>query len=95
MSLPDPIDVSDPVDVPDPAGAPPPPESVWELVDYDEAALIEGLEPDQLAAVAARPVPPAQLGPRVRLALWALRIFVLVIGAMVIYTFVHQTIHGG
>jgi hypothetical protein len=69
-------------------------ESAWELVDYDEGALIDGLEPDQLAAAAARPVPRAHLSPRVRLALWALRIFVLVVGAMVIYTFVHQTIHG-
>ena len=45
----------------------------WRPVEYDEDGLIDGLEPDQLAEVAARPVPPARLGPRARAALWALR----------------------
>ena len=39
-------------------------------------------------------MPPARLGPRARAALWALRIFTVVVGAMVIYTFIYGTIHG-
>jgi len=35
-------------------------------------------------------VPRAQLSPRVNAALWTLRIFSLVVSAMVIYTFIHQ-----
>ena len=69
-------------------------EFVWPAAEYDETALVECLEPDQLAASAARPVPLAYLGLRARVALWALRIFVFVVGAMVIYTFVLQTVHG-
>jgi cytochrome c-type biogenesis protein CcmH/NrfF len=48
------------------------------------------LERDQLVAGRHRALPPARLSPRARLALWALRVFVLVLGAMVIYTFVAQ-----
>jgi len=70
-------------------------EIVWPAAEYDETALVECLEPDQLATSTARPVPPAHLGPRARAALWALRIFVIVVGLMVIYTFIHQTVHGG
>jgi hypothetical protein len=66
----------------------------WRPLEYDEEGLIDGLEPDQLAEVAARPVPLARLGPGARTALWALRIFTVVVGAMVIYTFVYGTIHG-
>jgi hypothetical protein len=69
--------------------------SGWQPVEYDEDGLIDGLEPDQLAEVAARPVPPARLGAGARTALWALRIFTIVVGIMVIYTFVYGTIHGG
>jgi hypothetical protein len=69
-------------------------EIVWPAAEYDETALVECLEPDQLAVSAARPAPPAHLGPRARVALWALRIFVIIVGAMVIYTFIHQTIQG-
>ena len=49
------------------------------------AELIEFLEPGQLVANTARPVPPARLSTRTRAALWALRIFVLSISIMVIY----------
>ncbi len=48
------------------------------------------LEPGQLAANRSRPVPRARLSPAARIALWALRIFVLLIGTMVIYVFVSQ-----
>lgn len=52
--------------------------------------LIMFLERDQLVLDKARPVPRAQLGARANASLWALRVFVVVISAMVIYTFVSQ-----
>lgn len=48
------------------------------------------LERDQLVADTSQPVARAYLSPRVNAALWGLRVFVLVVSAMVIYTFVHQ-----
>jgi len=48
------------------------------------------LEADQLAAETSRPVPRARLTRTARTALWALRIFVVAAGAMVIYVFVSQ-----
>ena len=51
------------------------------------------LEADQLAAETSRPVPPAQLSRGVRAGLWALRVFVLIMSAMVIYVFVAQLGH--
>ena len=57
--------------------------------DYDEEMILS-LERDQLAADRRRPLPPAQIGPRAEAALWSLRIFVLVVGLMVIYTFCAQ-----
>ena len=53
-----------------------------------EEELVEFLERDQLAADTARPVPRAHLGRWALWALWGLRVFVLVVGAMVVYTFV-------
>ena len=50
------------------------------------------LESDQLVADASRPVPRARLSRRASAALWALRIFVIAIGAMVIYSFFAQLI---
>ncbi len=67
----------------------------WRPVEYEDEELLAYLEPDQLAAHAASPVPPAVLAHRTRVMLWALRIFVIVVGAMVIYTFVYQTAHPG
>jgi hypothetical protein len=52
--------------------------------------LVMFLERDQLSADTSIPVPRARLGRRTRAALWALRVFLLVVGAMVIYTFVEQ-----
>jgi hypothetical protein len=52
--------------------------------------LIAYLEPDQLAAGKTIPVARAQLGPRASAALWGLRIFVVLVSAMVIYTFASQ-----
>jgi hypothetical protein len=48
------------------------------------------LEPGQLTAVTRRPVPRAQLGRRAMIALWALRVLVIILSAMVIYTFATQ-----
>jgi hypothetical protein len=48
------------------------------------------LERDQLVADTSQPVPRAQLGRRASAALWGLRVFVLVVSFMVIYTFVQQ-----
>jgi hypothetical protein len=52
--------------------------------------LIMHLERDQLVAETFRPVPRAVLSRRTRIALWGLRAFVVVVGLMVIYTFVSQ-----
>jgi hypothetical protein len=57
--------------------------------DYDEE-MVMSLERDQLAADRRRPLPPAQIGRRAEIALWSLRIFVLIVGLMVIYTFCAQ-----
>jgi hypothetical protein len=46
------------------------------------------LEADQLAAETSRPVPPANLSRRAIGGLWALRVFVVLAGAMVIYVFI-------
>ena len=55
-----------------------------------EDILPNYLETDQLAAETSRPVPRAALSPRVIAALWALRVFVIVGSAMVIYVFISQ-----
>ena len=56
----------------------------------DHEELIMFLERDQLVADTSQPVPRAQLGRRASAALWGLRVFVLVVSFMVIYTFVQQ-----
>jgi hypothetical protein len=48
------------------------------------------LEPGQLTAATRRPVPRAQLGRRAMIALWALRVLVIILSAMVLYTFFSQ-----
>lgn len=50
--------------------------------------LIEGLEPDQLVEVMNRHLPRAQLGPAVTAVLWVLRVLLLVLAAMAVYSFV-------
>jgi hypothetical protein len=56
----------------------------------DEDELIMFLEADQLVADTSQPVPRANLSRTTRAALWGLRIFVLIVSFMVVYTFVHQ-----
>ena len=48
------------------------------------------LERDQLVVDTSRPVGRMALSGRMTVALWALRVFVVVVSAMVIYTFVSQ-----
>ena len=60
------------------------------MTAQEREELIAYLEADQLVAERARPLPEATLGRGASAGLWALRIFVLVLSAMVIYTFVAQ-----
>jgi hypothetical protein len=55
-----------------------------------EDELIMHLERDQFVAETSRPVPRAPLGAWASGGLWALRVFVVVVSLMVIYTFVDQ-----
>jgi hypothetical protein len=55
-----------------------------------EDQLIMHLERDQFVAETSRPVAQAVLGTRARFGLWALRVFVVLVSAMVIYTFIDQ-----
>ncbi|MBV9817699.1 MAG: hypothetical protein JOZ07_05045 [Solirubrobacterales bacterium] len=57
---------------------------------HHDEQLIMFLEPDQLVIDKSRPVPRAQLSRRASAGLWALRAFVLVVTAMVLYTFFAQ-----
>jgi hypothetical protein len=56
----------------------------------DDDELVEFLERDQLVTDKARPLPRAPLSQGAKVALWALRVFVIVVAAMVIYTFFVQ-----
>ncbi len=56
----------------------------------DELDLDTCLERDQYVAQTSQPVPRVHLGPRAGAALWVLRVFAIVMGLMVIYTFVSQ-----
>jgi hypothetical protein len=56
-------------------------------VDEHGEELIMHLERDQLVAETFRPVAPARLGRRALLGLWALRVFAVLVSAMVLYTF--------
>jgi hypothetical protein len=55
-----------------------------------EDELIMHLERDQFVAETSRPVPRAPLSARARTGLWALRVFVVIVSLMVIYTFAEQ-----
>lgn len=55
-----------------------------------EDELILHLERDQFVAETSRPVPRAQLGSRTTAALWALRVFCVVVSLMVVYAFIAQ-----
>ena len=55
-----------------------------------EDELIMHLERDQFVAETSRPVPRAHLSPVARAGLWALRVFVVLVSLMVLYTFIDQ-----
>jgi hypothetical protein len=55
---------------------------------HPDDELIQALEPDQLVASTSKPLPRYQLSHTGNVALWLLRIFVLLMTALVIYTFV-------
>ncbi|MGZ4332561.1 MAG: hypothetical protein ACXVXL_31785 [Solirubrobacteraceae bacterium] len=55
--------------------------------------LVMYLERDQLVEQTGRPLPPAMLSRRARAGVWALRVLVMVLGAMVAYTFAWQLGH--
>ena len=55
-----------------------------------EEELIMHLERDQFVAETSRPVARATLSARATTGLWALRIFVVLVSLMVIYTFISQ-----
>lgn len=61
-----------------------------EPTDPSAEQLIMFLERDQLVRNRAQPVERAHLGHGATVALWGLRIFVLVVSSMVIYTFIAQ-----
>jgi hypothetical protein len=56
----------------------------------DVEEMIMHLERDQLVAETFHPVARAELAPRLTAALWALRIFVVLVSVMVIYAFVQR-----
>ena len=56
--------------------------------------LIEALEPDQLVSAMDVAVPRRILSRSLTVALWALRVFLLVLSAMVVYAFV-VSVHRG
>jgi hypothetical protein len=60
------------------------------MTEAERQELIEYLERDQLVADRSVPVRRASLGRPARVSLWALRVFVIVVSAMVIYTFIAQ-----
>jgi hypothetical protein len=57
-------------------------------IGLGEDELIMNLERDQLVLETLRPVPRAVLSRRALLGLWALRVFSILVSAMVIYTFI-------
>jgi len=63
------------------------------MTDREREELVMYLERDQLVSDKRRPVPRARLSSRVEMALWALRVFALVVSAMVVYTFIVQLGH--
>ena len=63
------------------------------MTEREREEMVMYLERDQLVADKTRPVPRARLSRRVSAALWAFRVFVVVMSAMVVYTFVSQLGH--
>ncbi len=51
---------------------------------------IEHLQPEQLSVHIRQPVTRATLSPRVQAGLWVLRVFVIFLSVLVVYTFISQ-----
>ncbi len=56
----------------------------------DEDEPVTHLQRGQFVAETSQPVPPAALSARAVGGLWALRVFVVLVSLMVIYTFIDQ-----
>jgi hypothetical protein len=63
-------------------------EAVEPTTPSEHEQLVMHLERDQLVAATFMRVPRARLSPRVQIALWLLRAFAIVVGTLVIYTFI-------
>ena len=63
------------------------------MTESEQQDLVMFLERDQLVVDTSRPVPRRALSPRMSIGLWGLRVFVVVVSAMVLYTFVSQLVH--
>ena len=59
----------------------------------EEQDLVEFLERDQLVVDTSRPLERMAPSRRLEVGLWALRVFVTVVSALVIYTFVASLVH--
>jgi hypothetical protein len=73
-----------------PAAAPPPETHAARTTQHNGTDLDSYLEHDQFVADTDRAVPRAQLTRRTATALWILRVFTILVGAMVIYVFFSQ-----
>jgi hypothetical protein len=60
------------------------------MTEREREELVMFLERDQLVSDTSRPVPRARLSRRATIGLWALRVFAIVVSAMVVFTFVSQ-----
>jgi len=58
--------------------------------DLLDEELIMHLERDQFVSATSQPVARAVLGRRATAGLWALRVFVFIVSAMVVYAFIDQ-----
>ncbi|MGD0683612.1 MAG: hypothetical protein ABSA03_00715 [Streptosporangiaceae bacterium] len=66
------------------------PEPDRQPAERSEDQLFMHLQRDQLVTETSRPLPRAALSARAAAALWALRVFVVLVGLMVVYTFIDQ-----
>jgi hypothetical protein len=55
---------------------------------HPDEELIQALEPDQLVSQTSKPLPRYSLSKVANAALWLLRIFLLLMTTLVVYTFV-------
>jgi hypothetical protein len=60
------------------------------MTEAERQEMVMFLERDQLVVDTSQPVDRLRLSERMSMALWALRVFVIVVSGMVIYTFVAQ-----